>query len=192
MKKAYTILLLLIPLYSINSKEVILTYKPKKVDFVIAYSLVRKAEGNYVNHPNDKGKRTYAGITSKYNPNWYGWRYIKHNPKWNTHIPKAEMWVLDYYLDIWIKEGFDELSNQELANYLFDTRINLSRKQTVKLLNKVFKINRINKDKWITKNLDTLNVDNLRLARIAYYNNIIKKDSSQIVFKKSWIKRAMQ
>lgn len=168
----------------------------KYADFRIAYNHVRKEEGFYSNHPNDLGKETYAGITKKYNPNWYGWNYVnKYRLKQNEPVTGidsliTEFYVQDFYLDIWVKEGFYKLTNQEVANYLFDTRVNLSRKQTIKLLNRTYSTPVVNTEQWILSSMDHYNITLLKKTRTNYYLNRIKANPSQIVWKKGWLKRA--
>jgi hypothetical protein len=166
-------------------------------DFRTSYNRVREYEGYYVNHKDDKGLETYAGITSKYNNDWQGWKYVrKHNLKWNQPVTGkdsviTEFYVLDYYLTIWVREGFDKLTNQEVADYLFDTRIHLSRRSVIKLMNRTYNMS-LNKHtrEWIDPSFDTLNINLLKLARIQYYAKLIERDSTQKIFKTNWLKRA--
>ena len=165
-------------------------------DFTLAYKQVREEEGYYSNHPNDLGKETYAGITKRYNPDWYGWNYVdKYNLKQNQYVPKqdslmTEFYVLDFYLTIWVKEGFDQLTNQTIANYLFDMRVNLSRRQTIKLLQQISTLPIVNTEKWVLSSMDSLDITLLKKARTAYYLNRIKKNPSQLVWRKGWLRRA--
>lgn len=176
----------------------------KKADFRTALSFILKHEGYYVNHPDDRGKETYGGISRKYNPNWWGWRYIdsykkENGPiKWNTRFPELDFWVLDYYLDIWVKEGFYNINNQKTANYVLDFRINgtIGAKLTNRTLrnmgwyttkeNKIdsstiYAINRINQKLFL---------EHLKKARIKFYTQIVVKDSTQKQFLNHWIERS--
>lgn len=167
------------------------TIKITSISFIEAYCKVRELEGNYVNDPLDLGKETYAGITTRYNPDWYGWRYIKNKKlKRCQYVPEAELWVLDYYLDIWVKEGFYKLRNQEVANYLFDTRIHLSQKRTIQLINDTYNLKIDNNAEWITYKLNRIDLSKLREARINYYYKRFKKNPTQLKFKRNWLRRA--
>src|SRR5206468_1649547 len=79
---------------------------------------------------NDLGEETYRGISRKFCKNWRGWSHIDEYklkygvPKQNYFFNDLTDWyVTEFYLDIWIKEGFYDLENQAIANYLFDFRI---------------------------------------------------------------------
>jgi hypothetical protein len=138
--KLLLILLLIYPFSAQNHtfvKSENKTTISKRANFKTSYDKLRRWEGNYVNHPNDKGGETYGGITRKYNPDWYGWKYIngKTLQRYDS-VPEAEHWVLDFYLDIWVDEGFDQLENQELANVIFDLRIHTHKKRTCILINR--------------------------------------------------------
>lgn len=163
----------------------------KKASFQAAYQKIRKEEGYYNNDPVDLGGETYAGITMRYNPEWYGWRYI-HGKKFkrNQYSPEAEFWVLDYYLTIWVKEGFYDLHDQDIANYLFDTRVNISSYETIRLLNRYHQANLEFIDNWVHPRLDSMNLNTFRKSRIHYYSRIIKKRPEQIKWKKAWFARA--
>lgn len=176
----------------------------KKADFRTAYAYILKHEGWYANVPGDRGKETYGGISRKYNPNWWGWRFIDEYKRNNgpiaryTHFPELDFWVMDYYLDIWVSEHFDLVIDQEIASYVLDFRINgtssvciikrsirdaggnieLSHKMTKETIEI---INKINKKKFL---------NSLKKRRKDYYKNIVKKDSSQIVFLKHWLLRS--
>lgn len=166
----------------------------KNADFRITYKKIRWEEGNYVNDSLDLGKETYGGVTAKYNPDWYGWRYISNkNLKYNQYVAEAEPWVLDYYVTIWVREGFYRLSNQEVANYLFDTRVHLSRKQTIRLINRAYNLSLDeNNEDWITLQLSRLDLTPLRAERIDHYKWLINKIPTQKKWWKNWQARAMR
>lgn len=202
MKKLWlTVLILMVSIHSsteagFTKLNLITTIEIKYVDFRTAYNKVRKEEGYYSNHPKDFGKRTYAGITQKYNPDWYGWTYVnKYRLNQNQQVTGidsiyVEFYVLDFYLDIWIGEGFHRLTNQVVADYLFDTRIHLSRKQTIKLLNKTYSLSIAMTEDWVDDRLDSIDLALLKQTRKNYYLNRIKSNPSQIVWKRGWLKRA--
>lgn len=176
----------------------------RTADFMTTLNYLLEHEGYYANVKHDRGKETYSGITRKYNPKWYGWKYIdkyKRNGKvkWNTRIQELDYWVLDFYLDIWVKEGFYKLKDQSVANYLFDFRVHAGY-AGVKTVKKVMKemgyevdvdkvftednlllINKINKRKFLKK---------LKKERISYYTRIVNHDDTQKVFLSHWISRA--
>lgn len=171
----------------------------EKVKFPIAYSLVREYEGNYVNNPLDRGGETYGGVARRFNKQWYGWKYVdQQKRKRNERVDQAEFWVQDYYLDLWVKEGWDNLYDQRVANYLFEFRINspvgiriiqkslidcgfgiqVDNKMSVGMINS---INLSNSKKLLKK---------VQNRRIKFYKSIARRDSSQKGFLKHWLKRA--
>jgi lysozyme family protein len=175
-----------------------------QADFSKSYEKIRSWEGNYVNNPLDKGGITYGGITKKHNPKWNGWNHIKGTPKWNELIPQAEFWVKDYYLTIWVREGFYNIRNQELANILFDLRIHISKRNTIKIINKSLSKRNIkpinkNEQEWALHLSNILIANNyssnafikdLTYTRIEYYYDLVRKDSTQQIFINGWLRRA--
>lgn len=177
----------------------------RKADFRIALQELLKQEGYYVNHQDDRGKETYGGISRKYNPNWWGWRFIDEQKKKNgeikryTRFPELDFWVQDYYLDIWVKEEFYLLRDQQTANYVLDFRINgtigarLIRKTLVELGHSDLSISNkidsttINAINSTDKELFLLS---LKTRRIKFYKSIVARDSTQQQFLSHWLARA--
>src|SRR6185369_12784753 len=102
----------------------------QKASFLIAYQITESYEGGYANVVNDLGEETYRGISRKFCKEWRGWSRIDAYklkcgpPDQNYYFNDLTDWyVTDFYLDIWIKEGFFDLENQAIANYLFDFRV---------------------------------------------------------------------
>lgn len=167
------------------------TVDKQRVSFLLAFEKIKREEGYYNNDPDDLGGETYAGITMKYNPSWYGWRYI-HGKKFkrNQMSPEADFWVLDYYLNIWVKEGFYDLHDQDVANYLFDTRVNISSRQTIKLLNYYHKTDLEFTDNWVRTRLDSIDLKEFRRHRATYYTILVRRRPEQVKWKKAWLDRA--
>lgn len=173
--------------------------------FNAVYDSLRKWEGNYSNIPHDRGKETYGGITRRYNPDWYGWKYIdleksKYGGSINRHhrVDNAELWVKDFYLDLWVKQGFNKIENFHLAYYLFDTRVNHN--SSPRLINRVLidmGYNRVeirkNKE-WIGNWINGLDseefISKLSHERMKLYHWLVRKDKSQKDFLEGWTKRA--
>ncbi len=172
----------------------------EKVSFIKTYSLVREYEGYYNNDPHDRGGETYGGVARRFNQNWYGWRYVdqQKNKKRHDKIDQAEFWVQDYYLDIWVKEGWDKLTNQQVANYLFEFRINspVGPKIIDKALNDCgFGIEIDNKiDEATINSIYIANpevlLQNVQERRIRFYKSIARRDTTQKKWLGGWLKRA--
>lgn len=193
MKVCLTLILVLVTLTSNNNETYICQPGSlTRADFRIAYKLILKHEGYWVNDPSDAGGETYCGITKRFSKDWYGWRYVDatKNKKWNDSIPEATMWVLDFYLSIWAAEGFYKLENQEIANYVFDTRIHLHTKQTIKLINETYGYDFSTNTNWIDNRLDTVRLCDLQERRKQFYLRLIKRKPHYIKFKRNWLRRA--
>ena len=90
-------------------------------NFEIAFELVIKKEGGYVNDPHDKGGETKYGISKKAYPNLD----IK-----NLTLQQAKQ---IYYKDYWLKSKADKMPAR-LALIHFDTAVNTGVKNAGKLL----------------------------------------------------------
>lgn len=172
--------------------------------FLYAYERMRVFEGNYANLKFDRGGETYGGVARNFNKNWYGWKHIdqrKRNGriKHNSQVEEAEFWVLDYYLDIWVKEKFYLIENQDVADYLFDLRIN-SHYSGVSIIQKVLidmghevEVDGVMGEQTI-KAINNIEPQTLlikvRDARIAFYKKIVKRNRNQKRFYKNWVNRA--
>lgn len=160
--------------------------------FDVIYPVIRAHEGSYVNHPKDRGKETYAGITRRYNPEWEGWMIIDSiknqcgSISRFTRIEQVEPLVEQYYRHIWDNEqSLHRVSDINLAYYLFDMRIHHN--SFDRLLSKT--LNQIGYDSIGSGDDITLLIE-LRNTRIKLFQSIVTKDPSQKVFLKGWLKRA--
>lgn len=173
-----------------------------RTNFHIAFERIHSFEGYYANAKHDKGGETYRGISRRFNKNWIGWSRIdefkkKNQPlKWNQQIPPADLWTIDYYVSLWVKEGFDNVKDSTLAAYVFEFRIHGVR--AVKIIkeeinyeipilitssfenDEISLLNKVNKEKFLK---------NLKKRRIQYYKGIVKRDSTQKGFLSHWLKR---
>lgn len=207
MKKRLILTLLLISLCitgSYEHKAIKTKPFPEYADFRTTLSYIKYHEGWYANYKDDKGKETYCGITRRYSPSWYGWRHIdaykrNYGPlAAHQYLPELDLWITDYYLDIWIKEGFYRLKNQKTADYLFDFRINAGMgafliKQTLREIgfktnvdNKlteddILLINKLNQARFLKK---------VKSKRVWLYTYLAKSDTTQKKWLKGWMKRA--
>jgi hypothetical protein len=176
-------------------------------DFRKSFKYLISHEGYYCHNLGDKGGETYAGISRVFNRKWIGWKYVdkykrKHGKiEWNTHIPDKmlDFLVQDYYLDIWVKEGFYNLKDQSVCNHTMDVRLNAV-VGGVRLIKKTlidlgWKLNIDNAMDSIT--IHHINQSNKRIylktlekRRIIFYNNIVRRDSSQRQFLAHWVSRS--
>ena len=110
-------------------------------NFEQAYIITLGHEGEYSNDPDDVGGETYKGIARKYHPDWEGWSIIdnlKDKPNFPANLNSSN--VLDmmtkrlYKQNYWNRFIGDDISNQQIANELFDTGVNMGISRAVKYL----------------------------------------------------------
>jgi lysozyme family protein len=188
-----------------------LPYKQKtsahiqKASFRIAYKITESYEGGYANVANDLGEETYRGISRKFCKDWHGWAHIDNyklkcgTPEQNHYFNDLTDWhVNEFYLDIWIKEGFFDLENQAIANYLFDFRVHspIAVKIIQRLLNDCgysFKLNNQMNAEMVAA-LNKIDATDFLLSikkiRIDFYNRVADHNPSQQKFLCHWLKRA--
>lgn len=137
-------------------------------------------EGGYVNDPSDKGGETKFGISKRAYPNLD----IK-----NLTLEKA---ILIYKQDYWYK-NYSENLPLDIRYIHFDTSVNMGLTKAAKILQQ--SIGNITVDGKIgMETLDNAVKSNLfkyAFYRLAYYNEIIYKDNSQVKFIGGWTKRVM-
>ena len=116
-------------------------------NFEIAYKRTCKFEGGYVNDDADSGKETYKGISRTANPKWSGWKIIdsckkqKGFPKNLDNDQTLQSLVCQCYKEnYWNPIWGDKLSNQEVANDLYDTAVNMGVGMSIKLAQRQFKL----------------------------------------------------
>lgn len=83
-------------------------------------------EGGYANIPADAGGETYRGVSRKNWPNWAGWTVID-SYKSDPHFPSvldsdASLLnlVIEFYREGFWKDLWSQISNQAVADKLFD------------------------------------------------------------------------
>ena len=112
--------------------------------FHIAYSNTKYNEAGYVNDPDDNGGETYNGISRVYNPQWSGWPAIDR-AKNDKLLNKSLLQLIDEYLDpkaepnFYIKKYWnvvwgDKITDQNIANELFDTGVNMHPSRAIEFL----------------------------------------------------------
>lgn len=103
-------------------------------EYKIAYDITRKHEGGYSNHSKDRGGETFKGIARNFWPEWGGWAIIdKHKRGTGTDFlnaisddPALQKLVLQFYkINFWDALKLDQIDNQDIANELFDTAVNM-------------------------------------------------------------------
>lgn len=149
-------------------------------NFDDAFNKVVKAEGGYVNDPDDKGGETYLGISRKAHSTSKMWEIIdkikKANSAANTNSKLTKLLKQNTELDniaksiykskYWDKLRCDEFNNKELAFQIFDMGVNAGVSTAIKLL---CNINGVKATNTVTD--DLLKLTN-RDEKKSYYNKI--------------------
>jgi len=116
-------------------------------DYDVAFDITLAHEGGYDNDPDDAGGETYKGVARKYYPTWAGWAIIdaaKEEPNFPDCL--KDNIVLDsmirefYRINYWNRFDGDGLSEQLLANELFDTGVNMGVSRAVEFLQKALNV----------------------------------------------------
>ena len=121
-------------------------------NFDIAFKRTAQFEGGYVYDPDDNGGETYAGISRKANPKWVGWKTIDAAKK-KSNFPKnlksdiilqtqvKTLYKTNYWNTIW----GDKITNQDVANDLYDTGVNMGVAMSIKLTQRQFRMTQTGK-----------------------------------------------
>ncbi len=112
-------------------------------DFEIAYGETELREGGYVNDPVDRGGETCRGVARKFHPTWPGWKIVdqikaNHPDDFVRRIdetPELSELAKEFFREhFWKPIRGDEISNQHIANKVFDTGVNQGVASSIKFL----------------------------------------------------------
>jgi lysozyme family protein len=172
-------------------------------DFTQAFQLVIANEGGYGNDPDDPGGETYKGVARKIFSKWDGWIKIdllKRQSGFPGNLDKdAELQqdVEDFYrVNFWNKVKGDDISNQKVAESIFDFGVNAGIGTSASLAQLVVdadtdgvigqesinKINAFNTDHFLAA---------FTVAKIARYVNIVKKRPTSRKYFYGWVLRSL-
>jgi lysozyme family protein len=177
--------------------------------FEPAFKITMSSEGGYANNPADHGGETYKGIARNYWKTWAGWPIVDRiaatkPPKLNTALAAdahLQTLVLSFYkTNFWDTESLDSINDQQVANQLFDTAVNMGTAAASKFLQQAvntIKPNALTVDGQIgSHTIAEANsctgaalynaVCHLRKAK---YDAIIAHNPTQQQFAKSWFSR---
>lgn len=158
-----------------------------------------KREGGYVNHPADRGGPTKYGVTEKALTHWSGRTVTEEDIK---NISKTTAYEI-FYHQYFIIPKIDTLP-QQLHEIMLDMSVNHGFRRAIRILQRTLTLLDISlkvdgyigpitlnavDDAISRKSLKNL-INNLIDARVAFYDQIIKNDSTQTVFRNGWINRA--
>lgn len=106
-------------------------------EFKPAYKKTGGFEGGYVDDPTDRGGETYCGIARKFHPNWEGWLKLKSFMPMKKgqviHDSEIEGLVANFYKrEFWDKVRGDMITDQAIAEKLYDRAVNFGIKEAVR------------------------------------------------------------
>lgn len=172
-------------------------------DFSTAFQLVIANEGGYGNDPDDPGGETYKGVARKIFSKWSGWitvDILKQQSGFPSNLDQdsdLQEAVSDFYrVNFWDKINGDQISNQDVANSIFDFGVNAGISTSASLAQMVVGatadgvigpdsisgINNFNSDHFLAA---------FTVAKIARYVNIVKKRPTSRKYFYGWICRAL-
>lgn len=153
-------------------------------DFEIAYGETELFEGGYVNDPDDKGGETHRGVARRFHPHWPGWKIIddyktKHPDDFIKRVnddPKlVELSKQLYRAKYWAPILGDQISNQAIANKVFDTGVNQGVGTSVRYLQE--SLNLLNRNQ---KNYPDIKVDgSMGPATLKSLNRFLKLEKGR-------------
>lgn len=179
-------------------------------DFLKSYNnYVKPVEGGYSYIKADKGGETYAGISRRYHPTWPGWDFIDKQQKpiaWNKKYSELTPLVNQFYEKMYTDNNFHKIKNQAVADILFDwfvnsgyAAVNTRAPETFgvdEILNNRFGFKLPIDSQFDSKTIDAINATDpvklhteIKKERKNYYNFLLSKDPSQLVFAKGWLAR---
>lgn len=152
-----------------------------------------RREGGYVDHAADRGGPTKYGITLKTLTDWRGRPTTADAVKNLTEVEAREI-----YREIYIiKPRLHKVIDPKVRALAVDCAVNHGSRQAVKLLQlaaRVFPDGDLGPKTEAAVNRMTPSALYARLcaARVRFYGQIIKKDSSQHVFAEGWANRVAE
>lgn len=170
---------------------------------------IKPIEGGYANVSGDKGGETYAGITRKNYPTWSGWTVVDSKPhpiKNNTKFSELDEAVENFYLGLYNQNNFNKITNQNIADILFDWFVNsgylavkTSAAETYgvdEILNTYFGFSLPMDSRFDDATIKAINsvdasklFDLVKSNRETFYKEIVRKDSTQEKFLTGWLNR---
>lgn len=186
----------------------------KMASFDEAFEITMGHEGGYSNLKIDRGGETFRGISRRFFPSWAGWRIVdklKEDHQKLATDNELKVLVLDFYkAEFWDRFVGDEIGDQDIANELFDTSVNLGVHKAVKILQ--YSLNKLNRNQTVFPNMSEDGIYGEKTARALgfisrtirdigvlykimnveqghYYNEIMTASENQETFARGWYAR---
>ena len=158
--------------------------------------MIRNEGGFKLTHiEGDRGGQTYAGIARNAHPDWPGWRYVDANDLTRVELTQS---VREFYRkEFWDRIAGDAITNQSIAETLFDFAVNAGSATAAKLAQIVVGV--VPDGGIGPKTLAALNgcepelfALKYALAKVSRYAEICNRDRSQSKFLLGWINRTLK
>lgn len=173
-------------------------------DFASAFAATMKAEGGYVNDPQDPGGETYKGVARKMNSKWDGWILVdlaKKEKNFPANLDKntaLQDKIKSFYeTNYWDKIRGDDIQDQHIAECIFDFAVNAGPITSAKLAQITVKAEPDGTIGPVT--LGKINAEDPRvfislfsLHKIARYVHICEKRQDSKKFFYGWVKRTLE
>ena len=152
--------------------------------------IIKKYEGGYVNHPNDKGGCTNSGVTISTYQYYFGKNKTCEDLK---KITENE-WLTIFRFGYWNRFKADRINNQSIANLLVDwvymSGVNAIKKAQAQLGVKTDGVVGEVTLKAINNYPNQQELFNkLWTRRKKFFDDIVRRNPSQQVFYKGWMNR---
>jgi len=185
-------------------------------NFEQAYTITLGHEGGYGNDPDDVGAETYKGVARAYYPDWPGWVIIeaaKRGPNFPNNLTNninLNTMIKSFYKEnYWNLFWGNRISNQSVANELFDTGVNMGVGRAVKYLQRslnvlnrnqknypdivedgVFGLNTMNTlNKYLATDDESFLLKIMNILQGMHYIDYMTKSSIQEKYARGWLKR---
>ena len=172
-------------------------------DFSKAFEHTIKAEGGYVNDPDDLGGETYKGIARSRNSKWTGWVTIdllkqkKGFPKNLDSDAQLQNSIREFYeVNYWDKVQGDCIADQDVALSIFDFAVNAG----VRTSSRLAQLSAGAKADGVIgkKSLEAINssdpysfIATFTIAKIERYVGICKERPTNRKYFYGWVRRAV-
>jgi len=167
-------------------------------DFEKAIPLILKHEGGYVNHPNDPGGETNYGITDRLDGKIDGMIDLDGDRIGDVTVKGLTIdQAKQVYRDkFWNKMRGDDFMNQQIANLVFDSFVNMGI-NGIKILQRELGVTADGNIGDVTigvvnKAAGKLLFDSIKDARIQFYENLVLRKPELKIFLNGWKNRVNQ
>jgi len=118
-------------------------------DFKAAFERTMSREGGYVFDPDDAGGETYKGIARRFHPSWDGWEIVDEIKRFaqadladvlDDNDTLQERVAAFYRAQFWNRFMGDAITDQRVAEELFDTAVNMGVHRAVTFLQRALNL----------------------------------------------------